>query len=375
MYSVLSYGRMAADGVRMDAYARAIAKAVRPGSIVVDVGCGTGILSLLALRAGARRVHAIDTHPAVWLARDLAAENGYQDQIEVNHASSFDVELREPADVIVGDLRGGSSPLFEQNVAVMEDARRRWLAPHGVLLPVRDRLFVALVESEAHRRDLERGWTSLEQQGFRASTARMAVLNGVYSDTDAPIASSQVLSDSKSWTEIRYGEPFARAHSATVELAMTRSGTAHALAVWFDTTLHDDIGFTAAPGQQLTYKRTLLPLLDPVRVAFGDTARVTLRTDVTGREWAWDTELGGRSPVRQATFLGQPTSAEALLRESLTATPARSSGGDRAGEILAMMDGTRTVHELADAIAGGHPDLRRAAVVDEIKSCVRRYAR
>lgn len=374
MYSVLSYGQMAADGVRMDAYARAISRAVRPGSIVVDLGCGTGILSLLALRAGAARVHAIDVNPAVWLTRDLAAENGFGDRLEVHHASSFDVELRERADVILADMRG-SCPLFEQNLSLMEDARRRLLAPGGILVPARDRLFVALVEASAHRQDLENGWAGFEREGFTAAAARNATLNCAYADGNAPVLASHVISEAKPWTEIRYGEPFARAFTGSVELAVTRAGDAAALAIWFEATLLDDIGFTNAPGQQLVYKRTVLPLLDPVRVSRGETARVTLRTDVNGDQWAWDTAIGSRPRVRQASFLGLPTDPQALLRESLSAKPSRSPAGDRASRILAMLDGEHPLSELADTLAAAEPAMRRDAILDEVKSCARRYGR
>src|SRR5690554_5347637 len=97
---------MAADGVRMDAYARAITETVQPESVVLDIGAGTGILSLLAARAGARKVHAVDTNPAVLLLRELAAENGLADRIEVHHTSALELVLPERADVIVSDLRG-----------------------------------------------------------------------------------------------------------------------------------------------------------------------------------------------------------------------------------------------------------------------------
>ncbi|MDB5212284.1 MAG: Protein arginine N-methyltransferase 1 [Myxococcaceae bacterium] len=374
MYTVLEYGWMAADGVRIDAYSRAIAKAVKPGAVVVDLGCGTGLMSLLALRAGARVVHGIDLNPAVWLARDLAAENGFADRFRAHHKSSFDVEIDEPVDVIVADLRG-TSPLFDQNLAVLEDARKRWLSPSGVLIPARDRLVVALVEMKTQRDFLEQGWTSIEQHGFKAAAARSATLNSVYTDSDAPLFANQVLSEAKSWTEIEYGMPFVSTRTKTLDLAVTRSGSAHALAVWFEATLLDDIGFTTAPGNRVVYKRTVLPLLEPVRVQVGDTAKVTLRTDTSGVEWAWDTQIAGGPRVRQATFLGMPSSPEALLRESITATPERSSRGELVSQILAEMDGKRTLHDLIDRVASDHPGQRRDSLVDEVKTCVRRYAR
>jgi SAM-dependent methyltransferase len=374
MYTVVSYGLMAGDEVRMDAYARAIARTVKPGHVVVDLGCGSGIFSLLALRAGARIVHAIDVNPAVWLARDLAAANGFGGKLVAHEKSSLDVELPEKADVIIADMRG-ASPLYEQNLTALEDARRRWLAPGGVLIPERDRLFVALIEAEAMFRYFESGWINIERRGFSAEAARAATLHSVYSDGKAMTLAEQVLSEAKPWTEVRYGEPFERAISATVDLPVTRAGTAHALATWFEATVHGDIVYDNAPGKTLVYKRTLLPLLQPVHVEVGESARVVLRTDASGSPWAWDTSNGTRVKLRQATFLGLPTSPETLLRESLGATPARSAVGERAERILALMDGSRTLHEIADAVSAAEPGVRPAAILDEVKSCVRRYGR
>jgi protein arginine N-methyltransferase 1 len=374
MYSVLSYGRMAVDGARIDAYGRAIERAVRPGSIVVDLGCGTGIMSLLALRAGARRVHAIEMDSSVWLARDLAAANGYGDRLVVHHGSSFDVDLDEPADVVIADLRG-SSPLFGENLTAMEDAKRRLLAPGGVLMPVRDRLFVALAETDAHRQGLGRGWASFERNGFDAAAARFATLNCTYTDEGMTINANQLVSEAKVWAELEYGEPFSHSLSATVDLAITRGGTAHSLAIWFEATIYEDLAYTNAPGHDMVYSRILLPLLEPVRVSVGETAHVTIRTDYGGDQWAWDTAIAGRPRVRQATFLGLPASPQSLLRASLEATPSRSSPGDRAARILAMMDGTRSVREIVDALAASEPAVRREAIADEVKSCVRRYSR
>ena len=48
------------DAVRLDAFSRAIAEVVRPGHVVVDLGSGTGVLGLLACRAGASRVYSVD---------------------------------------------------------------------------------------------------------------------------------------------------------------------------------------------------------------------------------------------------------------------------------------------------------------------------
>ncbi|HEX6912250.1 MAG TPA: 50S ribosomal protein L11 methyltransferase, partial [Longimicrobium sp.] len=100
-YDLAGYGAMAGDRVRMKAYAAAIARAVRPGDVVLDVGAGTGVFSLLACRAGARRVYAVEPADAIHTARELARENGFADRIDFIQGVSTAIGLPEKADVVV----------------------------------------------------------------------------------------------------------------------------------------------------------------------------------------------------------------------------------------------------------------------------------
>src|SRR4029077_11175915 len=126
-YSLDQFGRMLSDKVRMDAYSAAIVRAVRPGDAVVDLGCGPGVFALLACKAGARAVYAIDTNGAVEFGRPLAAVNGYSDRIHFMRGDSRQMHLPERVNVIVSDVRG-VLPLFSQAVGTLEDARVRFLA-------------------------------------------------------------------------------------------------------------------------------------------------------------------------------------------------------------------------------------------------------
>src|SRR5512136_2014557 len=110
MYSVAAFGEMIADRVRMEAYAEALRRTVRPGSVVADLGTGTGIMSLIACKCGARRVYAIDPSDAVQLAAETARDNGFGDRVVVIQKRSTDVTLPERADVIVSDMRGVLPP-------------------------------------------------------------------------------------------------------------------------------------------------------------------------------------------------------------------------------------------------------------------------
>ena len=51
---------MLRDRVRNETFREGIGAAVTPGNVVLDVGAGTGILSLFCIQAGAQRVYAVE---------------------------------------------------------------------------------------------------------------------------------------------------------------------------------------------------------------------------------------------------------------------------------------------------------------------------
>src|SRR6267142_3426003 len=122
MYSLDQFASMFSDKLRMEAYSAAIAKAVRPNDAVVDLGCGPGIFALLACKAGARSVYAIDTNGVVEFGRHLAAVNGFSDRIHLLRGDSRQIHLPERVNVIVADVRG-VVPLDSHAIDTLEDAR------------------------------------------------------------------------------------------------------------------------------------------------------------------------------------------------------------------------------------------------------------
>jgi predicted RNA methylase len=136
-----------ADAPRVNAFARAIAEVVEPGQVVVDLGCGTGILGLLACRAGAARVYAIDGGPMAEVAHGIAAANGCGDRVTIVRGHSLDVILPERADLVISDEMGR----FGFDGGILEyfaDARRRFLKANGRFLPSALSLWIAPIERE-----------------------------------------------------------------------------------------------------------------------------------------------------------------------------------------------------------------------------------
>src|ERR1044072_7030896 len=165
MYSIFSYGSMIADRPRMDAYARALRQAVRPGSVVLDIGTGTGIFAMLACRFGARRVYAIEPNDAISVAREAAAANGFSERIEFIQDLSTRVTLPEQANIIISDLRG-VLPLFRHHLPTIIDARKRLLAPDGILIPQRDSFWAAIAQAP----ELYKEYTSVWEDDIHGLT-------------------------------------------------------------------------------------------------------------------------------------------------------------------------------------------------------------
>jgi len=178
MYSLRAYGDMIGDVGRFDAYARAISKAVRPDDVVAEIGCGPGVFSFLACRAGARKVYAIDSADIVHFAAELAAANGLSEKITLIQSDSRKVQLPERVNVIVSDIRG-NLPLFDDAISSIEDARERFLAPGGVLIPQRDTLKLAVVDADEYYSGLISPW-SRRVQGLELASTHSLVLNEQY---------------------------------------------------------------------------------------------------------------------------------------------------------------------------------------------------
>src|SRR6059036_2483714 len=95
-----------ADDTRVAAFRQAIEEVIGPGDVVVDLGAGTGILGLLACRAGAARVYAVEEGGMIEVARDICRANGFADRVVFVRGLSTGIDLPEKADVVVADQIG-----------------------------------------------------------------------------------------------------------------------------------------------------------------------------------------------------------------------------------------------------------------------------
>lgn len=142
--------KMLADRPRMDFYHAAIARRVRPGDRVIDLGTGTGILAAFAARRGAAQVYAIDHSEILEHARGIATHNGIE-HVEFISIHSRDFTLPERVDVLLHEQMGDF--LFDEAmVANVLDLRDRLLKPGGLIVPSRFEFFCEPVKVRDARR-------------------------------------------------------------------------------------------------------------------------------------------------------------------------------------------------------------------------------
>jgi|TARA_R100000149_G_scaffold61794_6_gene31471 type II protein arginine methyltransferase len=145
---------MLLDGNRNRAYARAIEAAVRPGMTVLEIGCGAGLLAMIAARAGARVVTCEAKPMIAAAATEIIRRNGLSERIRVVAKSSTDLsipgDLAEPADLVIHEIFGPQ--LFDEGVThSLSDARARLLKPGARSVPGRACVRLALVRDNRER--------------------------------------------------------------------------------------------------------------------------------------------------------------------------------------------------------------------------------
>jgi protein arginine N-methyltransferase 1 len=316
MYSLHFYGQMIAGAPRMDAYAAALRHAVNRDSVVMDLGCGPGVFALLACKLGARRVYAVEPNNVIGLAREAAAANGFADRIEFFEKLSTEITLPEPATIIVSDLRG-VLPFFQQHIPSIIDARKRLLARDGVLIPRRDVLWAAVVEAPEQYAELVSPWQDQFDLDLSAATRH---ITNTWRKSD--IKTEQFLTEPVCWSTVDYYEVDTPDACAEISWRAARDSIAHGFAVWFDSGLIDDVGFSNHPrAPRMIYGQGFFPFSEPVRVSEGDRIdlRLTAKFVQDDYVWRWDTDFTDQDRIKasfkQSTFYGVPLST-AQLRKS-----------------------------------------------------------
>jgi protein arginine N-methyltransferase 1 len=319
-----------------------------------------GFFAVLACQMGARSVIAIEPDNVIEIARRVATANQCADKIRFIHDFSLQAELAERVDIIISDLRG-VLPWFERHLPALIDARKRLLAPEGTLIPARDMVWAALVESPELYASFLEPWCS-KPSGVDLSVARPFAVNRWIKGRSCPV--SQFLGLPQRWTTLDYAVIEDVNLSSTVSWTVPRSGLAHGFLLWFDAELGDGIRFSNHPAEpQLIYGNAFFPLSTPLELSPGEVVSVDLRATLVGADyvWAWKTTVSAGDPpqakteLNQSTFFGCPLSPEHVATRAENYIASLSEDGLIDRTVLDLMDGKMTLGQISERLREKFP--------------------
>lgn len=270
------------DTRRNDAFEAAIIAAIEtagPTAGVLDIGTGSGLLSMMAARAGAKSVTACELVPVIAeTARAIIADNGYGDTITVHTAPSTELaigtHLSERADILVSEILS-SDLLTERVIDTFEDAHSRLLKPNAIIIPRAAAAIGCLVESRVLADYVFVDKVSgFDVSRFGALAAQKLPIHGTMTD----------------WKRLSHDIELLRidltrkAHPAdlhALSITVVQDGTAAGIVQWMDVDLAEGITFNNHPDGYTDggWLQVLHTFPEPIPVRAGDTLTIAVGHD------------------------------------------------------------------------------------------------
>jgi len=279
------------DKVRMEAYRKAIIASVREGDTVLDIGCGLGILSFMALRAGASHVHAVEIEPnTLKLAKLLARHNGLDKQITFYKGLSTSLKLKKKVDLVVSELFGNLG-LNENLLPVLIDARKRLLKDTGRIIPLKIKVWFAPCEY----RDWEYTVNTIHNiEGFDFLPDSPEIDLGTPSTI---IKTSEILANSKIFAELNLLNVKSDTVSNKMTFEILKDGLLCGFAGWFEAGLADTVLLSTTPSGLTTHwKQGFLPLRTPQNVRIGQ--KIDLELEIAPDRAGLNSIIGYHTEIR-----------------------------------------------------------------------------
>ncbi|CAA0814282.1 Protein arginine N-methyltransferase 1.1 [Striga hermonthica] len=270
---------MLKDVVRTKTYQNVIYKNsfLIKDKIVLDVGAGTGILSLFCAKVGAKHVYAVECSSMADTAQEIISKNGFSNVITVLKGKIEEIELPVArVDVIISEWMGYFL-VYENMLDTVLYARNKWLVQDGVVLPDITSLYVTAVEDAEYKEDKIDFWSNV--YGFDMSCiGKKAIMEPLIDTVDKKqiVTNCQLLKT----LDISKMEAGDASFTAPFKLVADRDDYIHALVAYFNvsfTHCHKPMGFSTGPKSRATHwKQTVLYLEDVLAICQGEALTGTM---------------------------------------------------------------------------------------------------
>ncbi|TYI55850.1 hypothetical protein E1A91_D11G168900v1 [Gossypium mustelinum] len=265
---------MLKDVVRTKTYQNVIYrnKFLFQNKVVLDVGAGTGILSLFCAKAGAAHVYAVECSHMADMAKQIVETNGLPDVVTVLKGKIEEIELPvAKVDIIISEWMGYFL-LFENMLNTVLYARDKWLVDDEVVLPDEASLYLTAIEDAEYKDDKIEFWNNV--YGFDMSCIKKQAMMEPFVDT---VDQKQIVTNCHllKTMDISKMVPGDASFTASFKLIAERDDYIHAFVAYFDvsfTKCHKLMGFSTGPRSRATHwKQTVLYLEDVLTICEGET--------------------------------------------------------------------------------------------------------
>lgn len=259
---------MLKDDIRTLAYRDAIFQnpSLFKNKVVLDVGAGTGILSMFAAKNGAKKVYAVEKSSIVNYARQIIEENGFSEIITILEGAIEELELPEQVDVIISEWMGYAL-LYESMLPSVISARDRFMKPTGTMYPSHARMVIAAIEDSKYRKKKFDFWDNI--YGFNYAPIKDWALLEPLVET---VPEGQIITDDCIMIEFDLNKvtPEELSFTAKFDLWAFKTEMMHAFVVWFDVFFRGgekEIELSTSPYSRSTHwSQTIFYLNEPIQI-------------------------------------------------------------------------------------------------------------
>jgi len=265
------------DTRRNSAFESALHRLDLRGKVVLDIGTGTGLLAMMAARAGAEAVVACEAIESMAVvAQQIVESNGLADRVEIIPALSLQldesIDLPRRADVLVTETVD-CGLVGEGIMPALRHARQELLAPHAVIIPGTARVVGRLIESEAaHQLNFAQ-----RAGGFDVSLFNRFSTRG-YFPCRLGTWPHRFLSEPFDLFAFDFRRDPLTPRQRTLAVAVGGRGVLHGLVCWWELDLGSGVSLTNAPGKGDTHWMQAVALFERPRVVTAG-ERVVLRAE------------------------------------------------------------------------------------------------